>query len=430
MALILLMAISMKSPSSNNDALPLLHINGTVADFGTVIAGSPLTVNFKVENKGTADLVIKQVSMSCSCTSTTHSRQTIKPGSNYVLTVQVATSGLSGKIHRTVRLFTNDQKNSEVLLSITGTIERPIDVDPSVVDFGTISDQIGLERKTIVQVTPPQVLNVGIVQHEVPCNVSIRPLLEGNSTKYELIVRNHEPFSNGITTGDVWIKGEKPRPFRVDVPIVATRKSQIEIAPSRIFLPHRIIEPFRYRVLVQRPKPNVKLTVKAFPEALKLNELSDSSKNDRFLVFELTIPPSFVASNASFVQVESYDGVKVEQTRVPVLSQTPPDLEILPEKVILPKPATGETIETITLWNNLAQPIRSVSAHSSGKSINVVLKETDPGRQYRATISVVPNVNADSKTVWIEFVVDNDANKKRRIPVLIRHAKATTGKNP
>ena len=57
-------AVAQETPATTDAANPKLTMESLVHDFGTVVAGTPLTYTFKVKNEGTADLLIKNVAPS------------------------------------------------------------------------------------------------------------------------------------------------------------------------------------------------------------------------------------------------------------------------------------------------------------------------------------------------------------------------------
>ena len=57
-------AVAQETPATSDAANPKLTMESLVHDFGTVVAGTPLTYTFKVKNEGTADLLIKNVAPS------------------------------------------------------------------------------------------------------------------------------------------------------------------------------------------------------------------------------------------------------------------------------------------------------------------------------------------------------------------------------
>lgn len=58
----------------------LVEFNKTMHEFGQVIQGEVVSYNFKITNKGNANLIITNVSTSCGCTVSEYPMDPIQPG--------------------------------------------------------------------------------------------------------------------------------------------------------------------------------------------------------------------------------------------------------------------------------------------------------------------------------------------------------------
>ena len=67
-------------------------------DFGNVLQGKTVEYTFRFENKGTEDLLIKEVTTSCGCTAALVSSNTVKPGENGEITVSYDSQGRAGAV--------------------------------------------------------------------------------------------------------------------------------------------------------------------------------------------------------------------------------------------------------------------------------------------------------------------------------------------
>jgi hypothetical protein len=50
----------------------------------------------------------------------------LEPGDSGEITAKVNTEGKSGKLHKTVRVLSNDPERPEVVLSLKATVEKPM----------------------------------------------------------------------------------------------------------------------------------------------------------------------------------------------------------------------------------------------------------------------------------------------------------------
>jgi len=91
-------------------------------DFGNVLQGKTVEYTFGFENKGTEDLLIKEVTTSCGCTAALVSSNTVKPGENGEITVSYDSQGRAGAVSRTITVVSNDLVEPVKELTITATV--------------------------------------------------------------------------------------------------------------------------------------------------------------------------------------------------------------------------------------------------------------------------------------------------------------------
>jgi hypothetical protein len=127
---------------------PQLVIQQTSHDFGDIKQGETVSHDFVLSNSGGDLLKISNVKASCGCTAATPEKNELAQGESTNLTVRFNSSGRMGKQNKTVRVFTNDPQNPEMVLTITGTVVKSTDVsgaDPVIHfpetqhDFGKVN---------------------------------------------------------------------------------------------------------------------------------------------------------------------------------------------------------------------------------------------------------------------------------------------------
>jgi len=91
-------------------------------DFGKLKSGTVVKYSFVFKNEGKKPLDILKVKTSCGCTTTKLAQKTYKKGKSGSIDIIFNTSGRKGKQHKTVTVITNDPKNSEIVLNITGEL--------------------------------------------------------------------------------------------------------------------------------------------------------------------------------------------------------------------------------------------------------------------------------------------------------------------
>lgn len=138
------------SAGAEDSPKPKAEILEKVFDFGTVTQGSKVSHDFTIRNLGTADLVVQRLVPACGCTAASSSPDPIKPGAESKIKVDFDTSGLAGEKLKTVRVFTNDFDNLNVVLSLKGSIEPDITVEPQSVFFEEVIRGTPADKNTRV----------------------------------------------------------------------------------------------------------------------------------------------------------------------------------------------------------------------------------------------------------------------------------------
>lgn len=106
-----------KDEAELHDA-PQLKIDRYSYDFGKVKEGAKLNFTFALKNFGKELLEIRDVKTSCGCTVANLSSKKLRPGEEGRMSVELDTSDRSGKIAKTVTLYSNDPKNPEQTITL------------------------------------------------------------------------------------------------------------------------------------------------------------------------------------------------------------------------------------------------------------------------------------------------------------------------
>lgn len=93
-------------------------------DFGKVKSGSVHQFIFSFQNSGKGLLKIKNIRTSCGCTAALASSREITPGNSGTIKAELDTGGLSGKISRSILLYTNDPKTPLITLMLYADVEK------------------------------------------------------------------------------------------------------------------------------------------------------------------------------------------------------------------------------------------------------------------------------------------------------------------
>jgi len=101
---------------------PAIYFENMVFDFGDIVAGTPVDHVYKFTNNGKSDLIIRKVKASCGCTSVAPDISVIKPGQSSNIKATFRTDHYSGRQTKTITITSNDPKNPNVVLRLTGNV--------------------------------------------------------------------------------------------------------------------------------------------------------------------------------------------------------------------------------------------------------------------------------------------------------------------
>jgi hypothetical protein len=106
---------------------PVFNIASTNVDLGKMAGGTTGEVEFKFANAGKSDLFIRNVKATCGCTAVQQGLAgvPIKPGESSSIKAVFSSGSYKGKVTKTIYVYTNDPKKSEVVLMLTADVDAP-----------------------------------------------------------------------------------------------------------------------------------------------------------------------------------------------------------------------------------------------------------------------------------------------------------------
>ncbi len=90
-------------------------------NFGEIIQGEKVDLEFRIKNTGTGDLIITNAKASCGCTQLKFPKGIIKPGNEENISVTFDSTNKIGKQKKTITLTTNATPSIKILI-IEGTV--------------------------------------------------------------------------------------------------------------------------------------------------------------------------------------------------------------------------------------------------------------------------------------------------------------------
>lgn len=112
---------------------PLLFVEQRRLDLGMMLEGDLKTVEWLIENRGTADLIIEDTKASCGCTMVILEKKdkTIPPGGTLVLRAVFDSKGRLGRQSKGISVYTNDPAEPKLSLHFNADVKVLYEVRPA-----------------------------------------------------------------------------------------------------------------------------------------------------------------------------------------------------------------------------------------------------------------------------------------------------------
>ena len=109
---------------------PVFKVAATTVELGKIKGSTQNEVEFKFTNEGKSDLIIRHIRSTCGCTAVQQGNQGkgIKPGESSSIKALFNSGGYTGKVTKAIYVYTNDPRNSEVVLMLNADVEQTAQV--------------------------------------------------------------------------------------------------------------------------------------------------------------------------------------------------------------------------------------------------------------------------------------------------------------
>ncbi len=111
---------------SDLENAPVFRLESTTVDLGKMPASTSRDVEFRFTNAGKRDLMIRHVRSTCGCTAIQEGSrgEAIRPGQTSSIRATFNSGGYKGRVTKAIYVYTNDPKNSEVVLMLNANVEQ------------------------------------------------------------------------------------------------------------------------------------------------------------------------------------------------------------------------------------------------------------------------------------------------------------------
>jgi len=119
--------------------VPAIGFEKAHHDFGQVLESGPkVSWGYRVANRGQVALRINGVKASCGCSSVSVGRRVLAPGEETTIEVAFDPTGLSGNVHKTLEVQSNDPAAPSARITFEATVLRGIEPSANGVSFRSV----------------------------------------------------------------------------------------------------------------------------------------------------------------------------------------------------------------------------------------------------------------------------------------------------
>lgn len=229
-------AVSLGAAVVEAQGKPQVTVPEAIFDFGTVAQGTKVKHDFKIKNAGDADLYIQGVVPTCGCTVAAPSSDKVAPGQETTIHVEFDTTGFSGDRTKIVRVNTSDMTQPSSTLTLKGTVEPDLIVEPQRVTFGDIArgaKDNNPEQTVTVRIKEGAATKLGEIKSFSPLLVLKELESTSQVKRFTVAIKPDAPVGEIRERVVVGLEGSSSR-SSVDVPVFASIRGALQIKPSTL----------------------------------------------------------------------------------------------------------------------------------------------------------------------------------------------------
>ena len=216
---------------------PRIEFESNVFNFGKVNSGEVVRHDFVFRNVGDATLEIKDVRPGCGCTTAGTWDKQVEPGKTGTIPLQFNSANFGGAVTKSATVTCNDPAKSKVVLQITGTVWKPIEVTPAMTVFN-VSDESQTNVTKVVRIVnnleePLKLSDLECTNQVFRAELkTVRP-----DKEFELHITAVPPFPSTSIRAPVTLKTSSEKMPTISVTAYVAVQPAVAIKPNQIVLP-------------------------------------------------------------------------------------------------------------------------------------------------------------------------------------------------
>jgi hypothetical protein len=213
------------------EGTPRITFEETVYDFGEVAAGKKYTGQFKFTNTGNGVLKITDVKRCCGAVVALDKKE-LAPGESSTLKVDYDTGRASGLVLRELRVFSNDETNPKVTLTIKARVVVRVDYQPQRIYLLPNKENAGCPKITITSLDKQPFSITAFQSTGESITADVDPSVE--ATRFVLEPKVDLEKLQKQSSGLVAISLTHPELDKVNIRFIT--KQRFQLTPSSVLL--------------------------------------------------------------------------------------------------------------------------------------------------------------------------------------------------
>jgi hypothetical protein len=325
---------------SESPGIPRFDLGSALFDFGRIKQGEVVKHDFVFTNTGTAILEITSVKPGCGCTTAGTWDSKVEPGKTGSIPLQFNSSGFGGPVSKSATVTCNDPIRSNLVLQLSGTIWKPIDITPTMAVFNVPGEGQTNETKVVRIVSnveePIEISDLRSSQG------SIKPELKTlkSGKEFELHLTATPPFEASLMAQISMKTSSTQAPALTVTAYVNTAPVITVMPPQMVVAPGQSTNPAVSPVVIRNNGTNALVLSDAQVNIPGAEAHVQEVEPGRRFNLSVTLPPGFDIPPGQFVQVAlKSNHPRYPLIKVPVIRSQPSTPGPVP-------PASPERIST------------------------------------------------------------------------------------
>ncbi len=223
-----------KNTKSSIKYQPNIFFDEPVYNFGEVYINEEVEHVFVFQNRGTKDLIIKEIKASCDCLVLEESTKSVPPEMYGIINVIFRSDPYPGTINETIRVYSNDINTPVYSLKLLGETIEDITTNPKYIRFGYVSKGEKAQAEVDIQPRPGFNLEIKDMISSNPF-VSIKYGKYEDKNKYVVEVTLKETAAIGVLKGNIHILTNSEKQNKMVIPFSGEVLGDIRLYPTHLY---------------------------------------------------------------------------------------------------------------------------------------------------------------------------------------------------